>query len=109
MDIFEQPVFLTLRETHTQEETPWQPRSDCSAAAPRSAPFTTVVIADERSRRDGRFIENLGYYDPTKSPAICKINVEKVLDWLGKGAQPTDTVRQILKNQGILEQAAKAA
>jgi small subunit ribosomal protein S16 len=75
----------------------------------KKRPFYQVVIADERSRRDGRFIENLGYYDPTKSPAVCKLNVEKVVAWLGKGAQPTDTVRQILKNQGILEQAAKAA
>jgi small subunit ribosomal protein S16 len=72
----------------------------------KKRPFYQVVIADERSRRDGRFIENVGYYDPTKNPAILKLNVEKVIDWLGKGAQPTDTVNQILKKEGILEKAA---
>jgi small subunit ribosomal protein S16 len=75
----------------------------------KKRPFYQVVIADERCRRDGRFIENIGYYDPTKEPAVCKLNEEKVVDWLGKGAQPTDTVRQILKNAGILDKAAKAA
>ena len=50
-----------------------------------------------------------GYYDPTKKPAVIKLNAEKVVAWLGKGAQPTDTVYQILKQQGLLEQAAKAA
>lgn len=75
----------------------------------KKRPFYQVVIADERSRRDGRFIENVGYYDPTKKPAVIKLNAEKVVAWLGKGAQPTDTVYQILKQQGLLEQAAKAA
>ncbi len=75
----------------------------------KKRPFYQVVIADERSRRDGRFIENVGYYDPTKNPAILKLNVEKVIDWLGKGAQPTDTVNQILKKEGILEKAAVKA
>lgn len=75
----------------------------------KKRPFYQVVIADERSRRDGRFIENLGYYDPCKNPVVCKLNVEKVVDWLSKGAQPTDTVRQLLKNQGILEQTVQAA
>lgn len=75
----------------------------------KKRPFYQVVIADERSRRDGRFIENVGYYDPTKNPAILKLNVEKVIDWLSKGAQPTDTVNQILKKEGILEKAAVKA
>ena len=75
----------------------------------KKRPFYQVVIADERSRRDGRFIENVGYYDPTKSPALLKLNVEKVIAWLDKGAQPTDTVNQILKKEGILEKAAQAA
>ena len=74
----------------------------------KKRPFYHVVIADERSRRDGRFIENVGFYDPTKNPAVIKLNVEKVVDWLGKGAQPTDTVNQILKREGILEKAAQA-
>ncbi|QOX79445.1 30S ribosomal protein S16 [Trichlorobacter lovleyi] len=75
----------------------------------KKRPFYQVVIADERSRRDGRFIENVGYYDPTKNPAVLKLNVEKVVAWLDKGAQPTDTVNQILKKEGILEKAAQAA
>ncbi len=74
----------------------------------KKRPFYQVVIADERSRRDGRFIENLGYYDPTRNPAIIKLNAEKTIEWLGKGAQPTDTVLQILKKQGIMDPAAKA-
>ena len=68
----------------------------------KKRPFYQVVIADERSRRDGRFIENVGYYDPTKSPALLKLNVEKVIAWLDKGAQPTDTVRSILSQKGVL-------
>ena len=75
----------------------------------KKRPFYQVVIADERSRRDGRFIENVGHYDPTKKPAILKLNVEKVIDWLSKGAQPTDTVNQILKKQGILDKANQTA
>ena len=78
-------------------------------AGAKKRPFYQVVVADERSRRDGRFIENMGTYDPTKNPAVIKLNEEKVIAWLGKGAKPTDTVRQILKNAGILEKAAQAA
>lgn len=75
----------------------------------KKRPFYQVVIADERSRRDGRFIENVGYFDPTKNPAVCKLNVDKVIAWLGKGAQPTDTVSQLLKREGILEKATQNA
>ncbi len=75
----------------------------------KKRPFYQVVIADERARRDGRFIENLGYYDPTKNPAVIKLNVEKVVSWLDKGAQPTDTVNQILKKEGILKTTTQAA
>ena len=78
-------------------------------AGAKKRPFYQVVVADERCRRDGRFIENMGTYDPTKNPAAVKLNEEKILAWLGKGAQPTDTVRQILKKAGILEKAAAAA
>ena len=72
----------------------------------KKRPFYQVVVADERCRRDGRFIENMGTYDPTKNPAAIKLNEEKIVAWLGKGAQPTDTVRQILKNAGLLDKAA---
>lgn len=77
-------------------------------AGAKKRPFYQVVVADGRSRRDGRFIENMGTYDPTKNPAACKLDEEKILAWLGKGAQPTDTVRQILKKAGILDKAATA-
>jgi small subunit ribosomal protein S16 len=78
-------------------------------AGAKKRPFYQVVVADERSRRDGRFIENMGTYDPTKNPAAVKLNEAKILEWLGKGAQPTDTVRQILKKAGILDKAAAPA
>jgi small subunit ribosomal protein S16 len=78
-------------------------------AGAKKRPFYQVVVADERSRRDGRFIENMGTYDPTKNPAAIKLNEEKIISWLGKGAQPTDTVRQILKNAGILDKVAAPA
>ena len=75
-------------------------------AGAKKRPFYQVVVADERCRRDGRFIENMGTYDPTKNPAVVKLNKEKIVAWLDKGAQPTDTVRQLLKNAGILDKAA---
>ena len=74
-------------------------------AGAKKRPFYQIVVADERCRRDGRFIENMGTYDPTKNPAVLKLNEEKVLAWIGKGAQPTDTVRQLLKKAGILDKA----
>ena len=65
-------------------------------------PFYRIVVADARSPRDGRFIEIVGNYDSTKDPAIINVNEEKVLDWMQKGAQPTDTVRSLLRKQGIM-------
>jgi len=78
-------------------------------AGAKKRPFYQVVVADERCRRDGRFIENMGTYDPTKNPAAVKLNEEKILAWLNKGAQPTDTVRQLLKNAGILDKVTAPA
>ncbi|BDV41773.1 30S ribosomal protein S16 [Geotalea uraniireducens] len=72
-------------------------------AGAKKKPFYQIVIADVRSRRDGRFIENVGTYDPNQNPAAVKFEESKALEWLGKGAQPTDTVKQILKQQGIWE------
>ncbi len=72
-------------------------------AGAKKRPFYQIVVADERCRRDGRFIENVGTYDPTKNPAVIKLNNEKTAAWLEKGAQPTDTVRQILKKAGLLD------
>jgi len=63
--------------------------------------FYQVVVADERSPRDGRFIENLGQYDPKLDPPMVDLKEERVLEWLKQGAQVTDTVRNILRKQGL--------
>ena len=68
----------------------------------KKAPFYRVVVADSRFARDGRFIEEIGYYDPTKEPSVVKIDAEKAKQWLDNGAQPTDTVREILKKPAVL-------
>ena len=69
----------------------------------KKAPFYRVVVADSRFPRDGRFIEEIGYYDPTKDPAVIKIEEEKVQQWMANGAQPTDTVRALLKKSGAIK------
>ena len=66
-------------------------------------PFYRIVVADERSRRDGAPIEEIGYYDPMTNPANVKIDAEKATKWLNNGAQPTDTVRSLLKKAEILK------
>ena len=68
----------------------------------RKNPFYRVVVADERSPRDGRFIDEIGYYDPTKEPSVVKIDGEKAKKWIANGAQPTDTVKALLKKDGII-------
>ncbi len=68
----------------------------------KKAPFYRIVVADSRSPRDGRFIEELGYYDPTKDPADVKIDGDKAKKWISNGAQPTDTVKALLKKNGVL-------
>ena len=68
----------------------------------KKAPFYRIVVADERYPRDGRFIEEIGYYDPTKEPSVVKVDAEAAKKWLANGAQPTDTVKVILKKVGIL-------
>lgn len=68
----------------------------------KKAPFYRIVVADSRYPRDGRFIEEVGYYDPTKEPSVVNIDGEKVKKWLQNGAQPTDTVRSLLKKNEIL-------
>ena len=74
----------------------------------KKAPFYRIVAADSRSPRDGRFIEQLGTYDPTKNPAQVTINEEAVMKWLNTGAQPSDTVRSLLSKQGIMKKFAEA-
>lgn len=66
-------------------------------------PFYRIVVADERSPRNGRFIEEIGYYDPMQNPAVIKVDNDKATDWMKKGAQPTDTVRVLLKKSGAIE------
>ena len=68
----------------------------------KKRPFYFIVIADARSPRDGKFIQKIGTYNPTTVPATVQIDRQKSLDWLNKGAQPTDTVRRILSFKGVL-------
>ena len=65
-------------------------------------PFYRVVVADSRSPRDGRFIEEIGYYNPMTEPATISIDEENAKKWLGNGAQPTDTVKFLFKKNGII-------
>lgn len=71
----------------------------------KKKPFYQVVVADGRFPRDGRFIDNLGQYDPKQNPPMINLNEELAIDWLRKGAQPTETVLQILRTSGILAKA----
>ena len=69
----------------------------------KKQPFYRVVVADSRSPRDGKFIANLGTYNPLVTPAEIKINEEMALEWLNKGAIPTDTVKNLLSQLGIMK------
>jgi small subunit ribosomal protein S16 len=68
----------------------------------KKRPFYRIVVADSRAPRDGKFIEEIGYYNPISEPVEIKIDGEKALQWLKNGAQPSDTVKSLLKKQGIL-------
>jgi small subunit ribosomal protein S16 len=67
------------------------------------APFYRIVVSDSRSPRDGRFIEEIGYYNPVAQPAVVKIDEEKAMKWLTTGAQPSDTVRSLFSKQGLMK------
>ena len=69
----------------------------------KKSPFYRVVVADSRSPRDGRFIETIGTYNPLLNPAEVSVNEELALQWLANGAQPSDTVRNLLSQQGIMK------
>lgn len=69
----------------------------------KKMPFYRIVVADSRSPRDGRFIEEIGYYDPRKNPAEIKVDNEAAMKWIASGAQPTDTARILLKKSGAIE------
>jgi len=71
----------------------------------KKKPFYRIVVADSRSPRDGRFIEEIGYYDPLKNPAEVKIDDEKAIKWLKNGAQPSETVRALLNKAGLMEKS----
>ncbi|MBR1408024.1 MAG: 30S ribosomal protein S16 [Clostridia bacterium] len=69
----------------------------------KKKPFYRIVVADERATRDGRFIDEIGYYDPLQNPALVRVDTEKAKTWMKNGAQPTDTVRGLLKKAGALD------
>jgi len=69
----------------------------------KKSPFYRVVVADSRSPRDGRFVDEVGYYNPMTNPAEIKVDAEKVQEWLKNGAQPTETVKSILTKTGIIK------
>lgn len=69
----------------------------------KKAPFYRIIVADSRSPRDGRFIAEIGTYDPTKEPAAFSVNEEEAKKWLSNGAQPTDTVNSLFKKAGIVK------
>ena len=66
-------------------------------------PFYRIVVADARYPRDGRFIEELGYYNPMEEPSAVKVDTDKAKDWMAKGAQPTDTVKALFKKHGVID------
>lgn len=70
----------------------------------KKRPFYRIVVADSRFPRDGRFIEEIGYYNPIEKPAVVKVDKELAMKWLNDGATPTDTVRAILSKEGILKE-----
>ncbi|KRL07402.1 30S ribosomal protein S16 [Levilactobacillus zymae DSM 19395] len=74
----------------------------------KKRPFYRIVVADSRSPRDGRFIENVGTYNPVTNPAEVKLNEESIMNWLNNGAQPSDTVKNLLSNAGIMKQYHEA-
>ena len=69
----------------------------------KKAPHYRIVVADSRYPRDGRFIEEIGFYNPMTNPAEVKIDSDKAKKWISNGAQPTDTVRDLLKKNGVLD------
>lgn len=68
----------------------------------KKSPFYRIVVADSRYPRDGRFIEEIGYYNPLKDPAVVKVDSEKAKKWVANGAQPTDTVKTLFKKYDVL-------
>ena len=69
----------------------------------KKAPFYRVVVADSRYPRDGRFIEEIGHYNPSTNPATVVVDADKAKDWIAKGAQPTETAKALLKKSGVID------
>jgi small subunit ribosomal protein S16 len=69
----------------------------------KKSPFYRIVVADSKTSRNGKSIEEIGYYDPTKTPSVIKVDAEKAKKWISNGAQPSDTVRFILKKAGVYD------
>lgn len=74
----------------------------------KKAPFYRFVVSEATSPRDGRFVEEIGYYNPTKEPAVVQIDEEKALKWMANGATPTDTVRSIFSRAGLMKRHDEA-
>ncbi len=75
----------------------------------KKKPFYRIVVAEKRSKRDGRVVESIGYYDPCRNPAEVKINQERITYWIERGAQPTETVRSLIKRQPAATNAEPAS
>ena len=75
----------------------------------KKSPSYRVVVKEKLSKRDGAYVENVGFYDPTRNPAQVRLDMERVNYWMGKGAQPTDTVRQLIRKHGQSQPEAAAA
>lgn len=73
----------------------------------KKSPFYRIVVVDSRKARDGAYIDKIGHYNPIKTPAEVVIDAEKAKDWLSKGVQPTETVKSLLVNAGVIEKPAK--
>jgi small subunit ribosomal protein S16 len=74
----------------------------------KKRPFYRLVVADSRSPRDGKFIEEIGFYDPLPNPATVRIDVDKVHEWMRKGARPSDVARKLLEREGVLQRSAQS-
>jgi len=69
----------------------------------KKAPFYRIVVADQRTSRNGKSIAEIGYYDPTKEPVVLKVDAEQAKEWIGKGAQMSETAKSLLKKAGVIE------
>ena len=92
-----------LKEMTGQKEEEMAVKIRLRRMGAKKKPFYRIIVADSRSPRDGRFIEELGTYDPLKDPSEIKVNGDKAKEWIANGAQPTETVKTLLKKAGVLE------